>query len=229
MPEKLLNVSSKPAFPISAKGNGPSITHPELALLAMSIMSDWSLLEGAMSSLFVNMLGANPIPGTAMYASLTSTAAQKSALRAVATASLSTNRQDVFEAILTHFGSVAKERNKIAHWLWGTSPDIPDAVLLTNPSSLTEYTAQMFDHLHEGREPRFTFPEEEIYVWRKQDFLEVTRRLHQVMEYIRLFDIAISPPRQFSVDSNEQALRKLQLEPEIRQALLRQQKRQKKN
>ena len=105
----------------------------------MNVIAEWSILENFMSGLFVTMLGANPGPAIAIYSALTSAAAQRDALRAVASNVMSPDELDVFDAILSLFTSAAKDRNKIAHWIWGYSTDLPDAVLLGDPKAMLAF------------------------------------------------------------------------------------------
>ena len=49
-----------------------------------------------------------------------------------------------------------KSRNKLAHWTWGDSPDIPDAVFLINPKSSIG-----------------DLDKSEIYVYKEQDFVSI--------------------------------------------------------
>jgi hypothetical protein len=117
MPQPLSRVTHSGFIYIGNSTDNPSDHRPQLALLAMKVISAWSILESFLNGVFVQMLGANPVPAAAMYTALTGTAAQNAALRAIARVSLSHRDYELFLAILIVFRSVAKDRNKIAHWV----------------------------------------------------------------------------------------------------------------
>jgi hypothetical protein len=39
------------------------------------------------------------------------------------------------------------KRHKVAHWIWGYSPETPDALILTDPDAVTEFNVAMRDFL----------------------------------------------------------------------------------
>jgi hypothetical protein len=173
--------------------DAPSRHRPELALLAMQVLAEWSILEHWMGTVFVKMLGANPGPAAAMYASLTGAAAQKAAFRAVAEWSIKDETQaDVFEAVLARFTSLAKERNRLAHWVWGHSPDILDGVILADPKSLLEDEVdreQTMQAFRSGEKVSLTneLKVDDILVYKRIDFerlsADVQKLMGQVMEF----------------------------------------------
>lgn len=129
MPEKVSSIYPAPTISFGSRYGMAVSFNPELSLQAMRVLTEWSWLDHVLMLLFVRMLGANPIPGAAIYASFLGTATQQTALRAVA-GTLGKDHARVFEVLMAMFGSVAKDRNKIAHWLWGYASAIPDAILL---------------------------------------------------------------------------------------------------
>jgi hypothetical protein len=139
MPKPLSQVKHSGTIYIGNNKDHPSKHRPELALLAMKVISAWSIMESFLSGVFVQMLGANPAPAVAMFNALTSTAAQNASLRAIAQTSLSKRNQELFEAIQIAVSKLAKHRNIIAHWVWGHTSSLPDAVLLCNPAALVDH------------------------------------------------------------------------------------------
>ena len=57
---------------------------------------------------------------------------------AVAKDILSHEEMKVFRAVLSVTKSVEKERNKLAHWLWGVDDQLPDKVILVDPSIMAK-------------------------------------------------------------------------------------------
>ena len=98
--------------------SGPSTHRPDIALLAMRVISEWSRLEEARQALFVETLGGNPKPAARMFSALSGSAAKEAALKAVAALALQGEEAEVFAAIDSLYRSAAKSRNRVAHWVW---------------------------------------------------------------------------------------------------------------
>ena len=50
---------------------------------------------------------------------------------------------ELFEALLILFAEAAKDRNKVAHWVWGHGSSLPDAIL----KAVQKYSDDRFDQL----------------------------------------------------------------------------------
>jgi len=70
-----------------------------------------------------------------MFATLTAERAELFALDAAAKAALSPDDFDVFRAAISMTGRVQTPRNHLAHWIWGTCKELPDALLLAEPKA----------------------------------------------------------------------------------------------
>ena len=195
MPQPFARVNPKAQL-MYDRDSGPSKHRPKLALLAMAVISDWTHLELWLRNVFLSMLGTNPRPGAAVYTSLSSTAAQKSALTAVAKLALDPELAEVFEALLFLFSRVARMRNKIAHWQWAYSPQSPDAVILIDPDAIFEQTIWGRDtqaHIAKIRAGQNTgnpwapmFDSASLYY--AKDFLEIASDIKDVTQLLILFD-----------------------------------------
>lgn len=106
---------------------------PELAGMAMNIVAQWAVNEVRMARILVVLLGAQSRPVIAMHSALTSTQAQMAALRAAAKTMVTDEYWNTFDAALVVVKKLAKERNRVAHWIFGYSNQVPDALLLVNP------------------------------------------------------------------------------------------------
>src|SRR5262249_28344491 len=138
MPQPLNRVITNGEF--SAIGIRPNESgilddKPELAKLVASIFGLWASIEHSLSLLLVSVLGADVEPAIAMFATLTAQRQQMGALEAAAKAALSPNDFDVFRAAISMTGRVQTPRNHLAHWIWGTCKQIPDALLLAEPKA----------------------------------------------------------------------------------------------
>ncbi len=138
MPQPLNRVIPNGEFnPIGIRPNESGILDdkPELAKLVASIFGLWASIEQSLSLLLVSVLGADAEPVIAMFATLTAQRQQMGALEAAAKAALSPNEFDVFRAAISMTDSVQTPRNHLAHWIWGTCEQLPDALLLAEPKA----------------------------------------------------------------------------------------------
>ncbi len=110
--------------------------HPDLAARVAEIIAVWSRVDSELGGILAYMLKGGARPSIAMYSALTSSAAQMAALEAAARVSLSPDDLGLFRAILVLVKRAGAKRNKIAHWLWGDSPEIPEALLLVDPEAV---------------------------------------------------------------------------------------------
>ncbi len=190
MPQPLSKVKPDASVNIGNNSDNPSDHRPQLSLLAMKVIAEWSILESFNNALFVKLLGANPAPGAAMYSSLSGGNAKRDALNAVAQVALTEEELEIFNAIIWLYQSAIKERNKVAHWVWGNSPNLLDAVLLCDPNILMEYQLKLEkftrkirdDHRHKLEMPEF--PKDKIFVFYALDFTRMSENIQKLMELL---------------------------------------------
>lgn len=231
MPEKLLSCKDRGDVFFGWQAGKPFDLHPKLALKIAKIVAEWSVLENALSRIFISMLGSDPVPGAAMYSSLTAAASQKAALRAVADTALTTEQRDIFEVLLGFYNTAQKDRNKIVHWVWGYGTELKDALVLADPACFTSHKAQSIRFENEGRPVSPDFDFDKVYIYRARDFDQLSEKVEKLMGYLSQFLIVISPKKEDLryPERTSQRLRQLQNVPEIRQALLRQLERRRTN
>jgi hypothetical protein len=138
MPQPLNRVIPNGEFsPIRIRPNESGVLddNPELAKLVASIFALWASIEHSLSLLLVSVLGADVEPAITMFATLTAQHLQMGALQAAAKAALSADDFDVFCAAISMTESVRTPRNHLAHWIWGTCEQLPDALLLAEPKA----------------------------------------------------------------------------------------------
>lgn len=245
MPQLLSSLGKQVQISIANNTDSPSYHRPQLALAAMNVIAEWSILESFLMSLFVQMLGDNPRPAAAIFASLTSDSARRAALRALAHVALDGDQQkkDIFEAILNAIKIAGKHRNKIAHWVWGFSKDLPDAVLLMKPEDKVEQNVADLEHravmdkyyenvlanmLQKKKPPEHPgLSDQGIYIFEKKDFSEASRLIQRAMFLTVEFRFMLMP--RHPINENDKLLKRLLAEPEIRTHLALQEKRRKNN
>ena len=122
----------------------------------MEALASWCNVEGFLLRLFIELFGGHGALAAEVFLSLQNQSAKSAAIDAAATSVLSGRNDElrVLRAILAIAKTNEKDRNKLAHWTWGESPSIPDALLLVDPratigemnlSDIYVYKAQDFN------------------------------------------------------------------------------------
>jgi len=183
----------------------------------MKALSEWSILDSFVNALFVKLLGADPAPGAAMFASLSGSSARRGALDAVASVGLAADELEVFKAIFSLYRTGAKERNKIAHWIWGYSPVLPHAVLLCDPNVKLRYDAEVEVFMRAGAGPELSppvFPRDQLFVYSEPDFVGLSNSMQRLMDLVARLTLVLH--RGHPVNWEGAKFAQLSQEPEIR-------------
>ncbi len=243
MPQPLSSVRSDASIFLGNNTDNPSDHRPKLALWAMRVIAEWSILESFMQGLFVEMLGANPRPAATIYASLKG--AQRDAFRALADMALvSQDEKDVFETILKLRDTAGRQRDKIAHGVWGHSNNVPDGVLLCDVEVAMEHAVTFREYSDAlrayisaarsfgtgNREPPPEMPKlllDQIFVWYEQDFINVSAQIQQVIGYVAQFRFVLM--RDHPVNQGGRELQQLLSQPQISEHVSRLRERRKNN
>jgi hypothetical protein len=106
---------------------------PALAMLAMKVIAAAVTIDSAFARIFVLLMRSEPEVGSAMYLSVSADNTRDAMLRAAADVVLSPRDNELFTAVRAVATTVLKLRHKLAHWTWGSSPDVSDALLICNP------------------------------------------------------------------------------------------------
>jgi hypothetical protein len=201
MPQPVSKVLPNALLVFGNVGDYPLQRHPDLALLAMETIASWAKVESFMLNLYVEMLGGYDDKAAAVYLALDTQRAKTAAINAVAARVLSPENQRLLAAILKLVRSNQKSRDRIAHWIWGDSPNIPDALL-----------ADPIEHVS-GR-----FNPDRIFVYKKPDFDSVIRANERVAGFGMTFQFIV---RGHVANQNNRLYDELCSEPEIREILNR--------
>jgi hypothetical protein len=109
---------------------------PELAALVCSAIAMSSEIDHSIGLLLVRIIGADAAPTIAMYDAIQADRVKMQLLNAAAKAALTSEQHRVYDAVIKVSVAAQKERNRLAHWIWAYSPEVPDALLLANPKHL---------------------------------------------------------------------------------------------
>jgi len=158
---------------------------PQIAAKIAECIAAWTEIETLLGLLLSFLLHATPKAALAMYAGVENRASQLRMLHAAASAELPKNHYDVIATLFTVYVRPAmRERDKFAHWCWGHSPELPDALLLTEPANKTLglYRA---NELGKGRLVDVSSRFETIFVVKEADLGRVLDRFRKTELLIR--------------------------------------------
>lgn len=203
MPQPLSRVVPNASVVFGNAGDRPLARHPELAVLAIEAIASWSNVESFMLKLFVSLLGGNGSLAAEVFLALENQAAKNTAINAAASSVLRelTGELRVLKAILAITKTNEKERNKLAHWTWGDSPNIPDGVVLIDPRATLGH-----------------FDLSEVYVYKAQDFAQIIQANDRLCGFGLRFNFIL---KGHVANRDGRLLAELSTEPEIQERLIR--------
>jgi hypothetical protein len=204
VPQPISRVAPNANIMFGNAGDRPLARHPDLAVHAIEAIASWSNVESFMLRLFVEVFGRHRSLAADVFLSLEGQAAKSAAINAAAASVLKDRDPELrlLRAILAIVKTNEKDRNKLAHWTWGDSPNLPDAVLLVHPRS----TLGELDRSN-------------VYVYRDQDFTAITQANDRLCGYGLRFQFILQG---HVANSDDRLLTELSAEPEIRDRLSRQ-------
>jgi len=89
-----------------------------------------------MLNMYVELAGGAEADAAAVYLAMETNSAKSTAISILAERKLDADQLKLLRAIIKVAKSAQKERDKLAHWVWGTSTNLPDALLLSDPRNL---------------------------------------------------------------------------------------------
>jgi hypothetical protein len=174
-----------------------------LAVIVANILARWSTIEHHVSLLLLHVLGAEAKPALAMFSVLTTDRLQTSALMAAAKAKLTEDEFAVFKAALGALDCIKNDRHRLAHWLWGTCPELPDHLLLVNPEHLRqrdirreEFKATVTNHLllePDRMKEFYGYDLSEIQAYSKEDLERVKRDFSECTGMMVMLQVYLKP------------------------------------
>lgn len=162
-----------------------------------------------MLHMYVELAGGNKADAAAVYLSLDTRSAKSKVLNTLAARRLSDDNLKLFNAISAVAKSAEKSRDKIAHWAWGTSEAIPDALLLMDPRTTVIDDA-------EDADTRTTFLRENTYVYKEDDFKSIIDMNARIISFAHNFRFIL---RNHPANAGGRLYDQLCREPEIAEKL----------
>lgn len=166
----------RPDASVTLMQNDTMQSRPEIAVLIAECIAVWAEVEFNLGHTLALILGADWQTGLAMYFALTGSASQRAALDAAATVKMTPAEKEVFDAVMIVVTKAGRQRNRLVHWCWGTSPQLPADLLLVDPEYKVRHLAGFFDPGTPG------FDRKHAYVVRQQDVRDILAELIQARD-----------------------------------------------
>jgi len=200
MPQPLSRLAPRAGYEIGNVGCRTLAQRPQLAILAMEAIAAWSHVENFMLRMYVQMAGGQQADAAAVYLALESNSVKTKAINVLAERKLEPGNLRLLRALIKVAKSAQKERDKLAHWIWGSTPELPDALLLSDPRNQNHAA-------------------EEILVYRAEDFEQMRVKFERIAEWSHLFYFILM---NHVANRGGRLYEKLCREPEIAEILDRQ-------
>lgn len=123
--------------------------HPQLAAYAMEVIARWSHIDKMLAELLADMMRSADIAvAMAMYQAIFGGESKRAALLEAAAEHFGPKSSDyhLVRAVLECNQAFRNRRNDFAHHMWGTSKDIPDALLLVDPKVWVKHDTTLKAH-----------------------------------------------------------------------------------
>jgi hypothetical protein len=158
---------------------------PQVAVKVGDCIAEWTNIESALAVFLGLLLHTDSKTALAMYSALENRAAQMRMLEAAARSKIEPDQFDLFLIVQEKFvRPLMKTRDKLAHWTWGYSPQLPNDLLLVDPS---DSMVHHFSALHAPHH-RLLPP-----CWTARLFSQVNAKCKEVTLYhFRINDIIVS-------------------------------------
>jgi hypothetical protein len=181
------------------------LRHPKLATSMAYAIAVWSRIDAELGTILAYMLKGDTQAAVAMYAALTSSQAKMDALEAAARVSLVGDDRRLFAAVLILVKRAGAKRNRVAHWLWGECPQIPNALILIDPDAVLDFHTDVKEFMQALSEDKLGVPRPKVdiaraFVYRSADFAEI------ISEFINIYSMSVKLSTAFAETHRETAL-----------------------
>ncbi len=181
----------------------------------------WAEIETELGLFLALLLHANEKAALTMYSAVENRRAQTRMILSAAEATLPDFHFYVVSALMTAIVAPAmRERDKLAHWCWGKSNELPDALLITEPKNKLVGLMNAVKAQARGSGSEIPFNHSLIYVVREPDLDRTLKQFSDVEQHLR--EAMGSVWQKNSSQERVGLLAKLESVPAIRAAVQRQ-------
>ena len=191
-------------------------SRPKVAVKIAECIAEWSNIETFLGVLLASLLGTEAKTAISIFGAVENRSAQRRIVMAAGQAKLSPDDYDLLEVIMrVAVAPVMRQRDKLAHWSWGTCAELPDDLILQAPIHKTALHFTVWvdrqDHIANV---------DHVFVITEKYLGELVRDLRAAKHHISNFGATIWPTS--SQSTRDQYRDKLLSEPRLRQAWERQ-------
>jgi hypothetical protein len=214
MPQLLSKVTLPASFSmyIGVSGSDHALTNhnPKACLLALEVITTWSHFESFMLGTYVKIMGGKHEDAAHAYLAVEIQSAKIAMINAVARRKLDPRYCELLSDIISVAKSSQKTRDKLAHWIWGFSPELPNAFLLVNPK---DWETRKGIRLENGR---VVGRHDGIYVFTEDDFLKALAVNNRLCDFGIRFHMMLA----VHVSEQDSIFHTLCAEPEIQEKIV---------
>jgi hypothetical protein len=170
--------------------------------LVASIFAASAVIDFELSLLLVRILGAKERPALAIYSVLETPRLQRKGLIAAATAAFDNETDfEIFSAVTSAAESAQAERHRIAHGVWCTCPELPDALVVADSKHLKtveeaweklKFVTGGGAKVEKAYKPILELFSN-VFVYRKDDLERVLRDLKECVTALLNYKVYIQP------------------------------------
>jgi hypothetical protein len=167
-------------------GPGCLAQRPHLASLIGQCIAMWNDAELQMALSLGAILKVNSDAAVALYLAIRTSRTQRDAMSAVARLLLSEEDLKVFEGVLSVYGSLEKQRNALAHGLFGVADDLPDAVLWSDIQDHANFLINLYNKEYQNipvADPHEKL-RRDMYIYTKSDLKELLDQLAELQKAV---------------------------------------------
>lgn len=176
------NISGEDAFKM----------RPKIALAVARCLDAWSWVETQTAMLYVALCRTNHEQAVDYFCSLESAKAKTDAIRVAAMNLLPETEVRIINALLRYIKSQQSTRDRMAHWLWATSGDLLDDILIYDPKVLMKSKAEFFAALYGGMSyeearkaaPPSKVPKGDLYIYTEEALEKDRINFNNLLELI---------------------------------------------
>lgn len=151
---------------------------PELCAAIGRCIAIWSHVDNEMGKLFGVLLGTDSAPALEVFLCLRRSSNQLEAMEAAAKFRLQKKELLAFNAVSVVYGSLEKQRNRLAHGCFGICPDDPEILFWVDTRSYVHLHVEHLSKESESPNELHRRLKEAIYVYHVSDL----EALYQAME-----------------------------------------------
>lgn len=161
MPQPLSRIHTTANVEIGNVGTRPLASRPHIAIAVAEAIAAWSHVESFMLRTYVNLAGGDDADAATIYLALETQSAKTAAVEALARKKLDPKLHQMLNIVLKVAKSAQKDRDKLAHWVWGTLSGHADEILMADPRDLIILNQDM------------RLNEDKIFVYRLDEFVKM--------------------------------------------------------